>query len=278
MTAVDASPSPPLNVGNLLQYWRKTRHMSQLALATEAEVSARHICFLETGRAKPSREMVVLLAQVLDVPLRERNDLLLAAGFAPLYRETPLEAPELAPVQAALAAILRQQEPYPAVVMNRRWDILGSNAAAGCFFAHLLGPAAAPPPNNVLHMMFNPTAVRPYVSNWEAVAESLVRRVQREAVGGVLDAALEALLRELFRYPDVPPRWKRPDLQAPLLPVIPVRFEKEGRVFSFFSAVTTLGTPQDITLQEIRIECFFPADADTERAARELTASHRDVT
>jgi transcriptional regulator with XRE-family HTH domain len=274
MVAVDACSSPAHNVGTLLQYWRKARHLSQLALATEAEVSARHICFLETGRAKPSREMVVLLAQVLDVPLRERNDMLLAAGFAPLYKETPLEAPELAPVQAALAAIMRQQEPYPAVVMNRRWDILGSNAAAGCFFAHLLGPSAAPAPSNVLHMMFNPAAVRPYVSNWEEVAESLVRRVQREAVGGVLDAALEELLRELFRYADVPPRWQKPNLHRPLLPVIPVRFEKDGRSFSFFSAVTTLGTPQDITLQEIRIECFFPADTNTEHAARELMARH----
>jgi transcriptional regulator with XRE-family HTH domain len=272
MAAVDGSQAFPASVGNLLQYWRKTRNLSQLALANEAEVSARHICFLETGRAKPSREMVVLLAKVLDVPLRERNDLLLAAGFAPLYKESSLDAPELAPVQAALSAILRQQEPFPAVVMNRRWDILGSNDAGRSFFEFLLGPSTATGPSNVLHMMFDPAALRPYVANWSEVAESLVRRVQREAVGGVKDAALDALLNTLFRYPDVPTRWGKPNLQVPLLPVIPVRFTKDGHAFNFFSAVTTLGTPQDITLQEVRIECFFPADAHTERAARELTA------
>lgn len=247
--------------------------MSQLALANEAAVSSRHICFLETGRAKPSREMVLLLAQVLDVPLRERNDLLLSAGFAPLYKETPLDAPELGPVQTALTAILRQQEPFPAVVMNRRWDMLRSNAAARCFFEFLLGRSTPTEASNVLHLMFDPAALRPYVANWEEVAESLVRRVQREAVGGVVDTALEELLRAIFRYPKVPARFSKPNLQVPSLPVIPVRFVKEGRTFSFFSAVTTLGTPQDVTLQEVRIECFFPADAHTERAARDLTAS-----
>jgi len=247
--------------------------MSQLALANEAEVSARHICFMETGRAKPSREMIVLLAKVLDVPFRERNDLLLAAGFAPMYKETRLDAAELEPVHTALQAILRQQEPFPAVVMNRRWDILATNAAAQRFFGFLLGGSAAAAPANVLHMMFDPNAVRPYVTNWEEVAEGLVRRVQREAVGGVKDAATEDLLRKVLTYPGVPARWSKPNLEMPLVPVIPVRFSKAGRAFNFFSAVTTLGTPQDITLQEVRIECFFPADKSTESAARELAAA-----
>src|SRR5262245_10998984 len=138
------SPSP---VGTLLQRWRRTRQLSQLALATEAEISARHLSFLETGRARPSREMVLLLASALEIPLRERNELLLAAGFAPAYAESKLEAPALAPVRAALEAILRQQEPHPAVVMNRHWDILMTNAAGARFFARLLGERAggAPP-------------------------------------------------------------------------------------------------------------------------------------
>jgi transcriptional regulator with XRE-family HTH domain len=263
----------PTAIGELLQYWRKTRHLSQLALAGEAEVSARHICFLETGRARPSREMVVLLAGVLDVPLRERNALLLAAGFAPIYGETSLDAPELGPVRAALDAILRQQEPFPAVVMNRRWDILRSNDAGTRFFSLLLGPGGGgggATPANVLRLMFDPAGLRPHVANWEAVAEALVQRVHREAVSGVQDEATARLLAEVLAHPGVPARLRRPDLGAPLVPVVAVRFHKDGRAFNFFSTVTTLGTPQDITLQELRIECFFPADGDTEARARAL--------
>jgi transcriptional regulator with XRE-family HTH domain len=270
MTLPEAVSEPAAHVGSLLQYWRKTRHMSQLALANEADVSARHICFLETGRAKPSREMIVLLAKVLDVPFRERNGLLLAAGFAPMYKETRLDAPELAPVHAALQAMLRQQEPFPAVVMNRRWDILTGNSAAQRFFGFLLGESAAAGPANVLHMIFDPNALRPHVTNWEEVAEGLVRRVQREAVGGVTDAATEELLRKVLSYPGVPSRLRQRNLEMPLVPVIPVRFAKAGKAFNFFSSATTLGTPQDITLQELRIESFFPADVSTENAAREM--------
>jgi transcriptional regulator with XRE-family HTH domain len=247
-------------IGTLLQYWRKTRHLSQLAVATEAEVSPRHLCFLETGRARPSREMVLILASVLDVPLRERNSMLLAAGFAPVYRETRLDAPELGPVRAALEAILRQQEPHPAVVMNPRWDILDTNRAAKRFFGFLLGakPRVAGPPN-VLRLMFSPDGVRPYVRNWDAVAGALVQRVHREAVGGVKDDATAALLEEILGYPGVPPRLRTPDLSTPLLPIVPIHFEKRGKRWDYFSTVTTLGTPQDVTLQELRIECFFPA-------------------
>jgi transcriptional regulator with XRE-family HTH domain len=264
-----AIPAPP-SIGALLQYWRKARSLSQLALAHEADVSPRHVCFLETGRAKPSREMVLLLARVLDVPLRERNALLLAAGFAPIFAETQLDAAELGPVRTALAAILRQQEPYPAVVLNRHWDIVSSNQAAQRFFALLLGEARASEPANVLRMIFDPRALRPHVANWEAVAESLIQRVAREAVGGVQDGPTAALLAEVLAYPDVPRRLRDTRLEVPLLPVIPVRFRAGADLYSFFSTVTTLGTPQDVTLQEVRIECFFPADDDTVRLSREL--------
>jgi len=270
---VDRGPQqlPSHSVGPLLQYWRKARHLSQLALATEADVSPRHVCFLETGRAKPSREMVLLLASVLEVPLRERNVLLLAAGFAPIYSEASLEAPELGPVRAALDAILSQQEPYPAVVMSRSWDILKTNGAAERFFTHLLG-AAPRGSANVIRMILDPQGLRPFVANWEEVAEGLIHRVQREAVGGSRDDVTSKLLESLLSYPDVRARLGKP-LEAPLLPVIPVRFRKGNDTFSFFSTVTTLGTPQDITLQEIRIECFFPADRETARLAKGLAAS-----
>jgi transcriptional regulator with XRE-family HTH domain len=264
MPQLAAAVPAPTSIGGLLQYWRKARSLSQLALAHEADVSPRHVCFLETGRARPSREMVLLLASVLDVPLRERNGLLLAAGFAPMYSETRLDDPELGAVRVALAAILRQQEPYPAVVMNRHWDIVGGNDAAGAFFASMLGEVRAREPANVLRMMFDPAGLRPYVSNWEAVAEMLIQRVQREAVGGVKDGRTAQLLAEVLAFPGVPSDLRRPRLDVPLLPVIPVNFQKGGDAYSFFSTVTTLGTPQDITLQEVRIESFFPADAQTE--------------
>jgi transcriptional regulator with XRE-family HTH domain len=257
-------------VGALLQYWRKTRSLSQLALAHDAEVSPRHISFLETGRAKPSREMVMLLSNVLDIPLRERNVLLLAAGFAPVYAETRLEAPELGAVQTALRAILSQQEPFPAVVMNRHWDILETNRAARRFFGLLLGERASAGPVNVVRLMFSSNGLRPFVNNWEAVAEALIQRVHREAVGGVADPATARLLQEVLAYPDVPKRLRRLNLGAPQVPVIPVCFRKDEYAFNFFSTVTTLGTPQDVTLQELRIECFFPADAATEEQARLL--------
>jgi len=253
----------------LLQYWRKTRQMSQLALATEAEVSPRHLCFLETGRARPSRDMVMLLASALDVPLRERNALLLAAGFAPAFGESSLDAPELSAVRMALDAILRHHEPFPAVVMNPRWDVVASNEAAPRFFEFLLG-RATPGPANVVRMMFDPDALRPLVANWEEVAEALIRRIHREAVSGGRDEATRQLLDDVLALPNVPRRFRRPNLEAPVLPVLPVSFRKDGRTFSFFSTVTTLGTPQDITLQEMRIECFFPSDSETDRHIRQL--------
>jgi transcriptional regulator with XRE-family HTH domain len=258
------------SVGSLIQQWRKTRQLSQLALATQAEISARHLCFVETGRAKPSREMVLLLSHALDVPLRERNALLLAAGFAPMYVESKLDGESLAPVRRALDAILRQQEPFPAVVMNRCWDILHTNRAAAHFFGILLGDRLSAAPTNVLRLMFHPDWLRPRVANWNAVAESLVRRVYREALGGTPDETTRQLLTEILGYPGVPPAVRQVDARAPLFPVVPVHFTQDGRPFNYFSTVTTLGTPQDITAQEIRIECFFPADPETERAAHLL--------
>jgi transcriptional regulator with XRE-family HTH domain len=269
MPETRAAPRTGSPIGTLLQHWRQTRHMSQLALAVEADVSPRHVSFVETGRARPSREMVMLLADALDVPLRERNALLLAAGFAPAYKETDLQAHELAPARAALEAILRQQEPFPAVVMSRHWDVVNANAAASRLFGLLLGDAARGPAN-VIRMMFDPALVRPCVHNWEGVAEALIRRIHREAVGGVPDAATRALLEEALAYPGVPSRWRKPSVETPLLPVIPVSFRKDAWRFDYFSTVTTLGTPQDVTLQEIRIECFFPVDAETRRQAEAL--------
>jgi transcriptional regulator with XRE-family HTH domain len=263
------------DVGPLLKHWRNARRLSQLSLSVEATVSIRHVSFLETGRAKPSREMVLKLAEVLDVPLRERNTLLLAAGFAPMYQESALDAPELVEVRSALDAILEQQEPYPALVMDRDWDIRYTNTAAARFFGFLrAGKTASPPgPANVLRRMFHPDGVRPYVTNWPEVAEALVRRARREAIGGVTDERAQRILDEVLAYPDVPTSLTSLDVSAPTLPIVPVRYASGGRRFDYFSTVTTLGTPQDVTLQELRIECFFPANDTTRSHARWLSES-----
>jgi transcriptional regulator with XRE-family HTH domain len=237
--------------------------MSQLALAVEARVTPRHVSFVESGRARPSREMVLILARALDVPLRERNQLLLAAGYAPLYRETGMDEPAMSQVRAALGRVLRHHEPFPAVVMDRHWDVLMANAAATAMFAWLLGEQSQRPAN-VLRLMFDPEGLRPFVANWEQVGEALVQRVHREAIGGVPDPRTATLLRELLALPGVPERWRAPDLTAAPLPVIPVEFRKGRLAVSYFSMVTTVGTPQDVTAEEIRVESFFPADAATE--------------
>src|SRR5262245_13097803 len=250
-------------VGRLIQHWRRVRRKSQLGLALQAGISARHLGFLEVGRSNPSREMVLLLAGVLDVPLRERNAFLLAAGYAPLYRETGLEAPEMEHARRALALILQHQEPYPAVVMDRHWNMLRSNEGAARFFGQLLTLSGDGPPPNIVRLMFDPEGLRPFVANWEWVAEAHVQRIHREALGGVPDATTADLLEEILGYPGVPSHWGSPDLLALAKPYVPVEFRKGSLAMDFFSTVTTLGTPLDVTLQEIRIECFFPANAET---------------
>jgi transcriptional regulator with XRE-family HTH domain len=255
-SGIEATP-----VGRLIQHWRRVRKKSQFTLALQAGVSARHLGFLEIGRANPSREMVLLLAGALDVPLRERNALLLAAGYAPMYKETGLEAPEMQHARTAIGLILQHHEPLPAVVMDRHWNMLTSNPAAERFFGQLITLPSGGPPANIIRLMFDPAGLRPYVANWESVAEALVQRIHREALGGAPDAGTADLLEEVLAYPGVPRRWRSPDLLAPFpRPYLAVQFRKGGLARDFFSTVTTLGTPLDVTLQEIRIECFFPAD------------------
>ncbi len=257
--------------GELLRRWRVARRQSQLTLATEAEISSRHLSFLETGRAQPSREMVLLLCSTLDVPLRERNSLLIAAGYAPVYRETALLAPELAHVRRALDFMLAQQEPYPALVVDRHWNLLRQNEAAGRLLALFLDAGALaelPGPPNVVRLTFHPRGLRPYITNWEALAGPLIQQVHREAIGGVPDEGTRRLLEELLAYPGVPGRWRTPDATAQTVPLVPLSLQKGDLALRFFTTIATLGTPQDITLQELRVECFFPADEATDAFAR----------
>jgi len=251
--------------GLLLKEWRRVRRKSQLTLALEANVSPRHLSFVESGRSVPSRDMVQTLAEALDVPLRDRNALLVAAGYAPLYAERSLESADLIQVRRALTRLLDHQEPYPAVVLDRQWNVLQSNRAAPRLFSHFVDLAALPEPRNLLRSIFDPAGLRPWIANWDVVAQTLVHRVFREAVGGVPDPRVLAVLGELRSYPPSPTLGPA---TAADLPFHPVQFRKGSLSLSFFSMVTTVGAPHDITAQELRIEAFFPSDDETERFAR----------
>jgi len=185
----------------LLRGWRDLRGKSQLDLSLDAGISQRHLSFIETGRSVPSRETLLQVAEALDVPLRERNALLLAAGYAPAYPEPAWDAPEMASIAAALRRMLRQHEPFPAIVMDRYWDVVLTNDAAPRFFGRFVNLSARPTPRNMLHLMFDPDGMRPFVANWEGVARSLLARVRREAVGRVLDTRSKALVAALLCLP-----------------------------------------------------------------------------
>jgi transcriptional regulator with XRE-family HTH domain len=268
---MSAEPESPF--GRLLREWRSRRRVSQLDLAVEAGVSSRHVSFIETGRAQPSRDMILMLARVLDVPLRDRNDLLMAAGYAAMYRATDLDAPALEQARRALDLMLRQQEPYPAIVVDRSWKILKANTGAVRLVEAFADPDAANAwGGNAMRLMFHPRGLRPNIVNWEAMAAALIQWLHRDVISGIGGEETRSLLTELLSYPGVPARWRTLDLDISTAPFLAIDFAKGDLHLRFFSTLTTLGTPHDITLQEIRVESFFPADAETEDASRKLTA------
>ena len=262
--------------GNVLRHWRCVRGLSQLDLALESDVSQRHISFLESGRAQPSRDMILRLATVLDVPLREQNVLLVAAGFAPMYMERQLDGPDVQQIRKAINHILFQQEPYPAVVIDRQWNLLLANKATHRLLEWILHPHGMPShlaPDgriNLLRLLFHPDGFRPFVRNWPEVAGWLIERVHREAVAEGQNDASSRLLKEVLSYPDVPRAWHVPHWEARQDPTLTIQLSKNDLELQFFTTITTLGTPYDITVQELHIECFFPADGDTERNIEKL--------
>lgn len=262
--------SPRHAFGLLLREWRDLRRKSQMAVALEAGVSPRHLSFVESGRSTPSRAMVLTLAGALDVPLRERNALLAAAGYAPMFPEGGLESPELAQVRRALEQLLEHQEPYPAVVLDRQWNILQTNRAAPRLFGRFVDLDSLPQPRNLLRTIFDPSGLRPWIANWEEVSTTLIQRVFREAVAGIPDRRTVALLEELRSHSG--PDASRPLAPSSSLPFHPVEFARGDLRLAFFSMVTTVGAPFDVTAQELRIEAFFPADEKTERFARDQLA------
>ena len=262
----------PGGVGPLLRRWRESRHLSQLELALEAQVSARHISFLETGRAEPSREMLLTLSNVLDVPLRERNLLLLAAGYAPVYGETSLDDPRMTQVRTAVEVILKSNEPRSAIAHDRHWNLVMANGAFVRFLTLILGKEPAglvplrvstPPRLNVLRLLFDPDGVRKIVVNWEAIARSLLNEAYRR-LAWARDDTLKNLIAEILSYPGVPARWREPELEAPHDLILPMQLKLDGAIARMFSTVTTVATPHDVTLQELHVEVFYPADEETE--------------
>ena len=266
-------------VGQLIKQWRERRRLSQLGLAVDAEISTRHLSFIETGRAQPSRDMVLLLARALEVPPRGRNDLLTAAGYAPVYRETALESPEMADVRRALDFILRQQEPYPGLVIDRHWNLLMANRGAVRLMDRFLGPgdaAAVGGRPNAMRLFYHPRGLRPYIVNWEPTAAALIQWLHLDLARGIGDADTRRLLDELLSYPDVPRKWRTLDLDLTPAPFLAVEMRKGDLDVKFFSTLTSLGVPYDITLHELRVECFFPAEAASEARLRDLAAAEEE--
>ena len=248
-----------------LRYWRGKRGLSQLRLSLDSGISQRHLSFLETGRAQPGRELIVKLGIVLDIPLRQRNAMLLAAGFAPAYRERSLSDPEMGAVMQALDFMLAQQAPYPALVVDRLWNLVMHNAPAARLMRWLLGmPADAAIPRdgsvNVLKLMLDPNGVRPHLANWEDVAADLLQWVHREAMGDGPGSEATRLLEALMALPGIAGAARQPNLERAALPFLPMQLRKDGVALNLFTTMTTLGTPHDVTVHELRLEAFFPAD------------------
>jgi transcriptional regulator with XRE-family HTH domain len=256
--ATAATPAP--SVGDLLRAWRRRRSLSQLELALGADVSSRHVSFLETGRSRPSREMVLHLAEHLEVPLRERNAMLLAAGYAPVYGERPLQTSDMEPVRRALDRFLRAHEPYPALVLDRHYDLVSSNDAALALVAGV-APELLQAPANALRLTLHPQGLAPRVLNLAEWSAHLMHRLRRQAaITG--DGELDELHAELAGYPGVATEAPRDDGAGTEI-VLPLRLRDDGGQLAFFSTISTFGTAVDVTLAELSIEAFYPADART---------------
>lgn len=266
------------DLGELMRYWREARAKNQLALSLDTGISQKQISFIENGRSTPGRDTLLTIAEALDIPLRERNALFLAAGYAPIYSEESWNAAEMATISKAISRILRQHEPLPAMVMDRYWNVVMANEAAPRFFGKFIDMKARKGPRNMLHLTFDPDGLRPFILDWETTAKSLLQRVYREATRGVKDQKTDELIESLLAYPGVRAEWKRPNLfdldqTAASHPVIPLGFQKNGKVMKYFSMVTTVGTPQTVSAQELRIETMFPADDATEALHQQLMGS-----
>jgi transcriptional regulator with XRE-family HTH domain len=249
--------------GEQLRRWRRMRRMSQLDLALEAEISSRHLSFVETGRSRPSREMVLRLAETLDLPLRARNLMLVAAGLAPQFPERPLDDPALAPARRAIDLILKGHEPFPALAVDRHWNLVAANGAVAPFLAGV-SPHLLAPPMNVLRLSLHPEGLAPRIVNLGEWKAHLVQRL-RDQYAASGDPVLQGLAEELQAYPGGDGGHGGGDFGGI---AVPLTLEADGGRLSFLSTTTMFGTPVEVTLSEIAIEAFFPADDETAAALR----------
>ena len=259
----------PASFGDHLRIWRQQRHLSQLELADEADISTRHVSFMETGRTNPSRDMVLRLCERLAIPLRERNALLVAAGYAPMYRERALDDPALAAARQAVELVLKGHEPCPAIALDRCWNVVAANRAAQALLAAHVSPELLAPPVNVFRLSLHPDGLASRIANLAQWRHHLFERL-RQQIHATADPALLALQAELREYP-------APEESPPLVMageilgvVMPFCFESVHGMLSLISTTTIFGTPVDVTLQELAVESFFPADAFTAQVLREM--------
>ena len=263
----------PASFGDHLRTWRQQRHLSQLELADEADISTRHVSFMETGRTNPSRDMVLRLCERLAIPLRERNALLVAAGYAPMYRERALDDPALTAARQAVELVLKGHEPCPAIALDRCWNVVAANRAAQALLAAHVGPELLTPPINVFRLSLHPNGLASRIANLAQWRHHLFERL-RQQIHATGDPALLALQAELLEYP-------APDESTPLVMagemlgvVMPFCFNSVHGMLSLISTTTIFGTPVDVTLQELAVESFFPADAFTAQVLREMAQKY----
>ncbi len=266
MSALDLDQRVRDEPGVLLRYWREVRSVSQLDLPLDAGISQRQISFIESGRSVPGRQTLLNIAQSLEVPPRERDVLRLSAGCGPMYSEAAWNAEEMSLVTGAVRRVLQQHEPFAAIVMDRYWKMLITNRAAPGFFNCFVDMAAHTGPRNLLHLIFEPQGLRPRMANWETLARGLIRRVHRESAGHVGDLRTRQFLDALLSYPGVRSEWRSRGMarSASMVPMVPIGFINDGAGLNYFSIITTGGMPLTVAAQELRIECVFPADDQTE--------------
>lgn len=259
-------------VGGLLKQWRQRRRLSQLDLAGETDISARHLSFLETGRSQPSREMLLRLADHLDIPLRERNVLLVSAGYAPVFSERPLESPDLSAAHKAIELLLAGHEPFPAMAIDRHWNLLAANRTVNVLLSEV-NPKVLHPPINVLRLSFHPEGLASRILNMEVWRDHIFNRLRRQ-IEATSDPIVIELYKELQGYPGVEhPQQSHLKLGAGDI-VIPLHLNTPFGVLSFITTTTVFGTPMDVTLSELALETFFPANPQTSEALQKIAALH----
>ncbi|MFV2089585.1 MAG: helix-turn-helix domain-containing protein [Pseudomonadales bacterium] len=280
---IEAAAAGVLDFGTILKDWRQHRRVSQLALSSHSGISQRHISFLETGRSKPSRPMVLALSDSLDIPLRERNALLQSAGYAAVYSERPLASEETAIFAVALKATLDHHEPYPAMVLDGHWNLVMANEGALRFFGLFIDLFAAleaigaPQEFQVARLCLRDEGLKPYIINWHDLAWSFLARARRALLVNPRDPHLPVLIDEIIRHPDAPMEWRQPDYSTAPPPVVTMTLARDGFEYSLFTMLAHFGSAQSVTLEELSVETFYPANEATRQRLLDLVCARTDL-